>query len=226
MIGKSKLTFIGLLLLSYPNGFGQKKEIPDSGKASFYHDSFHGQETSNGEDYNKNDFTAAHRTLPFNSIVSVTNKLNEKKVIVRINDRGPFMRSRIIDLTHSAAMKLNMVKFGIVPVKIHVLKSLDRFPMTDSVFQNGMIHNCRVEETALSAFSVFAWQTEFVKHAFYMALSLTLDYKRENVVVRTKGDAAKRRYEVIVTALKEKSECDSLIRILRKDGYTFARILK
>src|ERR1043165_7258529 len=106
-----KKNVVFVMLLTCANGIGQVKDVPVSGKASFYHDSFDGQETSNGEDYDKNDFTAAHRTLPFNSIVSVTNKLNGKSVVVRINDRGPFAKSRIIDLTHSAAMKLGMVPF-------------------------------------------------------------------------------------------------------------------
>ncbi|HQW00596.1 MAG TPA: septal ring lytic transglycosylase RlpA family protein, partial [Bacteroidia bacterium] len=74
--------------------------------ASFYHDRFHGQETSNGESYNKNDFTAAHRTLPFNTFLLVTNTLNDKSVVVRVNDRGPFKKSRVIDLTRSAAIKI------------------------------------------------------------------------------------------------------------------------
>src|SRR5688572_24700284 len=76
----------------------QDDPIEKSGKASFYHDSFSGQETSNGEIYLKEDFTAAHKSLPFNTYVLVTNKKNEKSVVVRINDRGPFIRSRIIDL--------------------------------------------------------------------------------------------------------------------------------
>src|ERR1043165_9122731 len=116
-----KKNVVFVMLLTCANGIGQVKDVPETGKASFYHDRFNGQETSNGEDYDKNDFTAAHRTLPFNSIVSVTNRQNGKKAIVRINDRGPYVKSRIIDLTHSAATKLCMVKYGIIPVRIRVL---------------------------------------------------------------------------------------------------------
>jgi rare lipoprotein A len=85
--------------------------------------------------FNQNDFTAAHRSLPFGTIVSVTNKKNGKNAIVRINDRGPYVKSRIIDLTKSAARKIDMVPFGVVPVKIQVLDLLDHIPLNDSLMK-------------------------------------------------------------------------------------------
>jgi len=91
------------------------------GIASWYGDDFHGKKTSNGETYNMYDMTAAHKTLPFDSIVEVKNLLNDKKIIVRINDRGPFIGDRIIDLSYTAAQKLAMVKPGTAPVEISVL---------------------------------------------------------------------------------------------------------
>src|ERR1041384_7069444 len=111
MLSKSVI-FVFLIIPAFC--FSQDKDPGLNGKASYYHSSLNGLETSNGEDFDINDFTAAHLTLPFNSVVSVTNKLNGKQVIVRINDRGPYVRSRVIDLTRSAATKLGMVSFGVV----------------------------------------------------------------------------------------------------------------
>src|SRR6188768_2932133 len=122
-----------LLFASYV--FAQNETFSSTGKASFYHDKFQGRETSNGEQYSQNDFTAAHKTLPFNTIVHVTNKQNNKSVVVRINDRGPFKKSRIIDLTRSAAKKLDMIPFGVVPVKIKPLTFLERANLDDSLIQ-------------------------------------------------------------------------------------------
>ncbi|MEM7555976.1 MAG: septal ring lytic transglycosylase RlpA family protein [Cyanobacteria bacterium P01_A01_bin.84] len=69
-----------------------------------------------------NTLTAAHRTLPFGTMVKVVNKVNGRSVIVKINDRGPFIRGRIIDVSRGAARKLNMLKAGVVPVRIQILK--------------------------------------------------------------------------------------------------------
>src|SRR5688572_2042752 len=100
---KHKFFFLFLIFCSATTLNGQVDSFSANGKASYYHDKFHGRITSNGEEYSQNDFTAAHKTLPFNTIVHVTNKQNNRSVVVRINDRGPFRKSRIIDLTRSAA---------------------------------------------------------------------------------------------------------------------------
>ncbi len=92
-----------------------------SGIASWYGPKFHAKKTSNGETYNMYAMTAAHKTLPMNTMVKVDNLENGKSTIVRINDRGPFVGSRIIDLSNSAAHKIDMVKKGTAQVKITIL---------------------------------------------------------------------------------------------------------
>ncbi|OGI06940.1 MAG: hypothetical protein A3I68_03910 [Candidatus Melainabacteria bacterium RIFCSPLOWO2_02_FULL_35_15] len=91
------------------------------GNASWYGPHWHGRTTSSGETFNKNKLTAAHRTLPFNTMVKVTNLKNNKSVIVRVNDRGPFKAGRIIDLSEEAADKIDAKKQGISYVKVQVL---------------------------------------------------------------------------------------------------------
>ncbi len=91
------------------------------GRASWYGPDFHGKLTSNGETYNMHAMTAAHKTLPMNTIVRVTNRENGRQVVVRINDRGPFVESRIIDLSKKAASDLNIIKSGTAPVKLEIL---------------------------------------------------------------------------------------------------------
>lgn len=93
------------------------------GKASWYGPYFHGRKTANGEIFNKNDLTAAHKTLPFNTKVLVTNLKNNKSVIVRINDRGPFIEGRIIDLSEMAASKIDSKTQGIAHVTVQVLST-------------------------------------------------------------------------------------------------------
>jgi rare lipoprotein A len=122
---KSRLLFIigAILVLAscsrmryFPGGNVQK------GLASWYGPEFHGKVTSNKEIYDMHDLTAAHPTLPFGTYVKVTNLDNGKSVVVRINDRGPFVKGRIIDLSYAAAKKLGMSGVGVVPVVVEVLK--------------------------------------------------------------------------------------------------------
>ncbi len=92
------------------------------GKASFYAHDFHGKKTANGEIYDMNGLTAAHRTLPFGTRCRVINLANDKSVILRINDRGPFIEGRVIDLSRGAAEALDGIESGIMDVKIEILE--------------------------------------------------------------------------------------------------------
>ncbi len=97
-------------------------KIMETGKASFYADKFAGRTTANGEIFRQTKRTAAHRTLPFGTRVTVVNVTNGKKVTVRINDRGPFVAGRAIDLSKKAARKLNMVQQGVTTVQLKYKK--------------------------------------------------------------------------------------------------------
>lgn len=91
------------------------------GKASFYGSEFNGRKTANGEIYDENVLTAAHRTLPFGTFLSVTNTRNNRSVIVRINDRGPFHPHRILDVSKLAAEELDMITYGIAEIEAEIL---------------------------------------------------------------------------------------------------------
>jgi rare lipoprotein A len=94
----------------------------DAGFASWYGPTFHGRTTASGERYNMLSLTAAHRTLPFNTYVRVTNLGNGRSLVVRINDRGPFVRGRIIDLSYAAAKVLDIPAPGTMRVRLEVLE--------------------------------------------------------------------------------------------------------
>ncbi len=92
----------------------------ETGMASYYADKFQGRKTASGEVYDQNKMTAAHRTLPFGTRVRVTNLENDKSVTLRINDRGPFVEGRIIDVSYRAAQELDFVRAGLVRVRVEV----------------------------------------------------------------------------------------------------------
>jgi rare lipoprotein A len=95
----------------------------ETGEASWYGPGFHGRRTANGEIFDKEALTAAHRTLPFGTVVRVRNLDNGRVVVVRINDRGPFARDRILDLSEAAARELDMMATGTAPVKLEILSA-------------------------------------------------------------------------------------------------------
>lgn len=99
------------------------RKVTEAGKASYYADKFQGRKTANGETFRQRKMTAAHRTLPFGTKVKVTNLDNGRTTKVRINDRGPFVAGRIIDLSHKAANRLNMTRAGVANVKITYKKA-------------------------------------------------------------------------------------------------------
>ena len=93
----------------------------DGGMASYYGNELAGNRTANGERFDPGELTAAHRTLPFGSKVRVTNMSNGDSVVVRINDRGPFSRGRVIDVSHAAAREIGMQRSGTARVKLALL---------------------------------------------------------------------------------------------------------
>lgn len=120
MLKKSIFTLL-FFILSLGISYAQIQK----GKASFYADKFEGKQTASGEKYKHNKLTAAHKTLPFGTIVKVTNLDNQESVEVRINDRGPFVEGRVIDLSRSAAEQLKFINQGLADVQIEVIDAGD-----------------------------------------------------------------------------------------------------
>lgn len=116
---KTALALLSCLLASSAaHAADASKPFTQTGTASWYGNEFKGHKTANGERYNPDSFTAAHRKLPFGTMVRVTNLRNSKCVVVRINNRGPYIRGRIIDVSRAAAAKLEMFRAGVVRVRI------------------------------------------------------------------------------------------------------------
>ena len=96
------------------------------GMASYYHDSLHGNKTASGQVYNKNRFSAAHKSLPLGTKIRVTDTKTGRSIVVRVNDRGPFVRGRILDLSKQAAKELGIVKKGVAKIELRVLSKPGR----------------------------------------------------------------------------------------------------
>lgn len=171
------------------------------GEASWYGKKFHGHLTSNGEIYNMYGMSAAHKNLPLPTYVKVTNLINNKTVIVRVNDRGPFHQQRIIDLSYSAAYKLDMLKTGTTKVRIDAITNFDVTPplVTKTDKRNSYIQ-------------VFATSNEAVATQTSKAIENLFQYPTEIVKLS-------QLYKVKVGPINDDSVLNSLLEQLRQQGY-------
>ena len=148
------------------------KDYSKEGIASYYHSKFNGRRTSSGELYNSTLYTAAHKTLPLNSYAVVTNMNNQRKVIVRINDRGPFSKGRIIDLSHAAAKEIGIIGSGMGMVKIEALhvdskgeEGLKRLPVEDLDIDKEALQNVKVPHIQDESYELRMINLASKKHA-------------------------------------------------------------
>ncbi len=122
-------------------------------QASYYADKYHGRKTANGEVFNMYAMTCAHKTLPFGTVLRVTNLKNNKTVDVRVNDRGPFVKNREIDVSKAAAQKLDMIKTGTATVKIEIISNNVKTAVnSDTVKQDGLTRFWDVQVASFSSY--------------------------------------------------------------------------
>ena len=124
------LFFLPLILATMPAQAESQLMRVVNGAASWYGPGFYGNRTASGETFRPGTLTAAHRTLPFGTLVRVTNLVNGRSVVVRINDRGPHRQQRIIDLAHGAAQELRMMQAGEVPVRLELIEKNEEKEMS------------------------------------------------------------------------------------------------
>ncbi len=115
------IALIIILSSFFPLSSGSVENYPQYGKASWYGGKFHGRKTASGVRFNKHRYTAAHKKLPFGTIIRVINLRNGKDVYVRINDRGPFVSERIVDISRAAAEAIGLKKRGVARVRLEVV---------------------------------------------------------------------------------------------------------
>lgn len=187
------------------------------GIASFYADKFEGRPTSNGEIYTHDKMTAAHLTLPFNTRVKVTNKANGKTVVVRINDRGPFVEGRIIDLSRSAAKKLGLLITGLAEVKIEKVEEPKKPEDNDDNFitdnsdkiQEPEFFKIEASKTNPDGFGLQLGSFVEVGNVLRASETLKKNYQKNVSVMITRVND-REVYRVILGSFKDRSEAESI----------------
>ena len=172
------------------------------GNASWYGRKFHGHLTSNGEIYNMYTLSAAHKSLPLPSFVRVTNLANNKQVIVRVNDRGPFHPDRIIDLAYGAAQRLGMLRLGTAKVKIELLT----YPTTVAVAPLQKHHN--ISEPCLVQLAASSNEVAAQEQLRLVALSHNVPSQLEK---------HQNLYRMQLGPLSSLTKCDDLVKKVRQN---------
>ena len=195
------------------------KNFTQTGIASYYGNKFHGHLTSNGEIYNMYSMSAAHKSLPLPSYVKVTNKKNNKSVIVRVNDRGPFHQHRIIDLSYSAAYKLDMLKTGTAPVTIRIIDINSPRTNKSMVVNNSKLRNTQESKTKKKkateqTFFIQVLATSNKEKAQNTANALTALYQQPVNFLTQNGI-----FKVRMGPLKNNTNTANLLQSLKQSGY-------
>lgn len=163
---------------------------------SYYAEDFHGKKTSNGEFFNMNDFTCAHKTLPFNTILKIKNLKNGKSVQVRVNDRGPFVVGREADVSKAAAIKLDMIKSGTCRAKLEIVK----------LGENTKLSN----QTALSAAKIMEKKGEKISTQIP-----DLKSEKKNQILEEKS-----LYDIQIGAYSTREAANQVAQKLLKQGFS------
>lgn len=196
-----------------------------TGKASFYADKFEGSPTASGEKYKHAKLTAAHKTLPFGTKVKVTNLANNESVEVVVNDRGPYVEGRIIDLSKSAAEKLGFINQGIAEVKIEVIDAGDGKSRANKGEGPVSIDHVTVEEKEFYDFGItrllpkgFGVQIgtyQELVNLMRLSDNLKNSYKK-NVMVQVKVINGVKYYSLILGPLSTRPKADELLAEVKK----------
>lgn len=200
-------------VLDNANGFVQR------GTASWYGRKFHGRKTSSGEIYNMHAMTAAHKLLPLPTYVRVENLANGKTVVVKVNDRGPFVGDRIIDLSYAAAQKLGVIGPGTAKVEISVVNS-----PTDN--RRPAVRSIPLTDQVAADIPLFIQVGSFGSEVNAQKMSRQLETLDENAVTISQLETSNSLfYRVRIGPMYGIDEANAILRRLNKKGFTEARIV-
>jgi rare lipoprotein A len=216
-----QLVFVALISTS---AFAQSQ----SGKASFYADKFEGRPTASGEKYKHSKLTAAHKTLPFGTKVRVTNLANKKTVEVIINDRGPYVDGRIIDLSKSAAEKLDFINQGLADVTVEVIDAGEGKgsgqvkPISNVTVEEKEFYDFEVQRLQPNGFGIQIGTYQELVNVMRIADNLKASYQKK-VAVQVKVVNGVKYYGIILGSFATRIKADTFKESVKKkfpDAFT------
>jgi rare lipoprotein A len=219
-----------LLLITLAGYFIAEEKQPDAvsfkGQASYYGAGFDGRKTANGEIYNRYLYTAAHRKLPFNTYLQITNLKNQLSITVRINDRGPYNYNRVIDLSESAARRIGSYKHGLTVVSAKEMNLIRHTPEIDSIFTCTDVLDCLGNEDDLKNYSLQLYRTNDLIHTIYLANELYLHEDVDKVYIVGKGIGEKRLYSIVTSNYKTQKDAIIAKDYFEKKGFMEVKLFR
>ena len=220
-----------ITIISFSLMFGEGPQQPSKkkfieGKASYYGKEFEGRKTANGEIFSNSKFTAAHRKYPFNTYLRVINLKNHLSVTVRVNDRGPYNYTRIVDLSETAARRIGSYMHGLTTVRIEELNILQRNKEIDSLFTCTDVLDCLGNEEKLSGFSLSLYTTSDLIHILYLANELYLQEDVDKVYIVGNGDGGNRKYQMVISNYPTKKEALVAKDFFERKGFMKVGLMK
>lgn len=192
-----------------------------TGKASFYADKFEGSPTASGEKYRSSKLTAAHKTLPFGTKVRVTNLANNESVVVTINDRGPFVEGRIIDVSKAAAERLSFFNQGTAEVKLEIVDATDGKQDTQPVAVDHVVvedketYQFDIKRVNPKGFGLQLGTYQELVNVMKIVDNLRNSYKKK-VAVQVKIVNGVKYYSILLVGFNKREKVESLIVTLKK----------
>lgn len=220
---------VAISLLPFQVTYSQNDSLyinkSNKGKASFYGSKFEGRKTSNGEIFSNLNLTAAHKTFPMNSIVRVTVVQNNRYIFVRVNDRGPFVKGRIIDLTDAGAIGLDFTHAGTEYVNVRLLEEIQLTPELRQRFNDEeFVHDCLGNTTTLKGKAIQVGAFLSIEHALYNACDLYNDKDLNDIAIKVTTVGKQKRYLVIIHNIKSDALSEDMIQIVKTRGMVNAKI--
>ena len=223
-----KLLLLTIISFSLMFGDGQQattKKIFE-GKASYYGKEFEGRKTASGEIFSNYKFTAAHRKYEFGTYLRVINLKNNLSVTVRVNDRGPYNYTRIIDLSESAARRIGSYMHGLTTVRIEEMNLLQDNKEIDSLFTCNDVLDCLGNEEKLSGFSLSLYSTTDLIHILYLANELYLQEDVDKVYIVGNGGGNNRKYQMIISNYTTKKDAMVAKDFFERKGFMKVTLVK
>lgn len=218
---KSALQFFLLALITgfVTNCFGQKAGTIYEGGASYYAKKFEGRKTANGEWFSNSDMTCASRTLKFHTFLKVTNLKNNLSTIVRVNDRGPYAKKRIIDLSEQAARIVGTYQHGVTRVQIEVVSPPVLTVELDSIFRTGDVADCLGNDVTVTGYTISIWRTRDLQHAITLSNHLYEQEYVHTIFIGRKIVKGRPLYHVIVSNIETEKEAITIKDFWERKGF-------
>lgn len=196
------------------------------GRASYYAKSFEGRKTANGEKYSNYDMTCASRTLAFHTFLKITNLKNNLVTIVRVNDRGPYAKNRIIDLTEQAARIIGSYKHGITKVKLEIIQPPQNADSIEKIFMTDQIIDADGLTTTPSGYTISIWRTRDFDHALLLAKYLQQEEYIQSFFIGKKNQNGRPLFHILVLNIATQEEAFKLRDFWERKGFMRVKMME